>query len=249
VSKVLTLLLSHQPPRTLERVLDRWRTVAGAKEILLAYGGTAENFSHIVHEAKVFVSDPRLRTRDHQREYQSYTSVLQEASTWLNDRSSIEYIHFVEFDQLPLVAELDERLQRRIDEKSADLLAHHLHRVDDTGHPHYLYHAQKAAFHQWIAEVTVRAEKNAVFSMLGTGSFWRRECFNAVAKLEEPFPIYFEIYLPTLTHHLGFRVASWEDQSAFITNRPSASLNFANAQKAGAWTLHPIKTLPAVASR
>ncbi len=52
--------------------------------------------------------------------------------------------------------------------------------------------------------------------MFGSGSFWTREAFCAVCAVEEPFPIYMELYLPTLAHHLGFRVRDFGEQDRFV---------------------------------
>lgn len=249
MSKVLTLLLSHQEPAALQAVLDLWEPVTRSGELLLAYGGTAEHFARIAHEAKIFVPDPRLRTRDHQRECQSYTSVMQQAGEWTAGRPEFSYIHFVEFDQVPLVADLNARMVAEIEKEDADLLAHHLRRIDDTSHPHYLYHARNPKFHEWIKSVSLRQNKTLVLSMMGTGSFWKRDCFMAVAPLHEPAPIYFELYLPTLAHHLGFRVRPWLHQSAFISNMPYPDLNLEHARSSGAWTVHPVKSLSELSHR
>lgn len=243
VSQVLTLLLSHQEAAALESVLALWKRVTRRGNLLLAYGGSAENFTRITHEPKLFVEDPRLRTSDHQREYQSYTAVVRQAAGWIQRRSDFGYVHFVEFDQVPLVADLSERMVAEIETQDADLLAHHLRRVDGTSHPHYLYHARYREFHRWLENVSVRANKTLVLSMMGTGSFWKRASFMAVAACEEPHPIYFELYLPTLAHHLGFRVRPWEAQSAFISNVPMTNLTLEHARESGAWTVHPVKDL------
>jgi hypothetical protein len=228
-------------PEALERVLQLWQPVAGPGGLLLAYGGTREAFAKIAYEPKVFVDDPRLRTRDHQREYQSYSGVLRAAADWLRARPEFAYVHLVEFDHLPVVDELNPRLLERLAAEDADLLAHHLHRIDGSSHPHYLYHASNPQFHEWISSISCRADKRVVLSMLGTGSFWRRSCFDAAAAADEPFPTYFELYLPTVAHHLGFRVRPWNDQSAFIANLPRPDITIVNARKAGAWTVHPVK--------
>jgi hypothetical protein len=56
--------------------------------------------------------------------------------------------------------------------------------------------------------------------MFGSGSFWKQDAFEAVAEVEETFPIYLEIYLPTLAHHLGFRLRDLSDPIDFVRRNP-----------------------------
>jgi hypothetical protein len=80
--------------------------------------------------------------------------------------------------------------------------------------------------------------------MLGTGSFWTRDAFLAVARQEETVPVYLEIYLPTVAHHLGFRIRDFADQSRFVLGEGDLAAEIPRARAEGAWTLHPVKTWP-----
>lgn len=244
MANVLTLLLSHQRNSDLARVLDLWQQVTAADQVLVAYGGDSSAFEGISWPQKVFVADPRLRTRDHQRERQSYTGVLQAAHAWLQARPEFAFVHLVEFDHLPLIADLYAVILRRLREEAADVLAHHLQRIDGTNHPHYLYHAAEPQFGRFLAEITTRVDPTVVLSMLGTGSFWTREAFDAVSERDERFPIYTELYLPTVAHHLGFRLRGFVGQDEFIHARGEFSDAISAARDRGAWMLHPVKVLP-----
>ena len=245
MAKVLTLLLSHQPERELRPVLILWQQLAGDDSILLAYGGTEAAFGGIAWPHKMFIADPRLRTRDHQRERQSCTAVLHAAHQWLNRHAEFDFVYFTEFDHLPLVIDLYERMTARLRDERADVLAFHLQRIDGTSHPHYLYHAADPAFHKFLSEVTRRSDPAVVLSMLGTGSFWTREAFQAVGARAEPFPMYSEVYVPTLAHHLGFRLRDFAEQGEFVRATGEFGGEISAARERGAWTLHPVKNLPA----
>jgi hypothetical protein len=80
--------------------------------------------------------------------------------------------------------------------------------------------------------------------MLPTGSFWHRKPFEEVAAREEPIPVYVELYLPTTAHHFGFRVRDMPDQNPFVLAVGDHGDKIESARAAGAWTLHPVKTLP-----
>jgi hypothetical protein len=236
------LVLTHLPPAETEGLLARWqRYCQPPSQLLLCYGGLADNFATISHHPKIFIDDARLRTRDHQREKQSYSQIFQKAAHWLKDYPECRYIYFAEFDHWPLVENLGELLIERLQREDADVLGHQLARRDQTSCVHYSYHLSDERFLPWLKAVSRRADPGVVFNMFGSGSFWTRQAFMAVAAEGEPFPIYLETYLPTLAHHLGFRIRDFQEQNEFIRALGNRFDEIEQATKMGAWTIHPIK--------
>lgn len=243
--RVLNIILSHQPPDGVRRVLDYWKPVVRDSELLLAFGGTRENFDGAGYEPRIFVEGPRLRTRDQQRDFQSMIGVYGGVTRWLRaSGSQAEFVYFAEFDHLPLVANLNEKQMDRLAAEKADGLAVNLQRIDGTSHAHYLYHIANPGFRTWLHSISIRDDKEVVLSMLGTGSFWSREAFEAIGDAEEMVPVYNELFVPTLAHHLGFRVRDWDDQTHFARNLGDFGDQMESWRDAGAWTIHPVKTLP-----
>ena len=152
-----------------------------------------------------------------------------------------DFINFAEGDVVPLVPDWTERLRRQAEEDNADVLCHGLHRVDGTSNPHFLHHASEARFNDLWKLISVREDTGVVLAMLGAHSFWKREAFSAVALFEEPFPIYLEIYLPTVAHHLGYRVRNVEGQSEYISPFGNLGGRREELAAAGAWAIHPVK--------
>ena len=229
--------------------MSYWRSLVDDANLLLAYGGNRDCFDLIEYYKKIFIPDPNLRTLDHQREGQSYTAIFKEVSERLQNTSEhVDFITLFEFDHLPLIKDFNERQVKLLQSDHADILAYHLTRVDETSHPHYLSYAASVQFDGFFRDLSVRDEPGIVLSMFGTGSCWRREAFDAVAAFEEPFPIYFEIYLPTLAHHLGFRLRNYGAQNVFVSNLEDRGGEIERARNRGAWTLHPVKNLPATLS-
>ena len=244
MNSVLNLILSHQPAVAVAKMIAHWSRCVPSESILIAYGGTRKEFDKLEHQQKFFVDDPRLRTRDHQREFQSYTRLFQAAAEFLKTRANqFQFVHFVEYDHLPLVQDLNERQLERLSSEGADVIGFHVHRVDGTSNPHFLYHVANPAFACYWSKITVRSDPRVVLSMFGSGSFWTTEAFRAVAAMEEPLPMYMEIYLPTLAHHLGFRVRDLTAQNRFVRALASEIDPIDEARKQGAWTLHPVKRL------
>jgi hypothetical protein len=242
MSRVLNVILSHKPPAEIARLAAWWGHVAAPDSLLLAHGGPESDFPSLCVPNKVHVASARLRTVDHPRERQSYTEAFAVVAEWMKGRN-FSHVYFAESDHLPLVADLDRRLLARLAAESADVLAHGLQRVDDTGWHHYLYHCNDPEFHRHWERISHRADKRVVLSMLGTGSFWTREAFDSVAVEKEPFPIYLEIYLPTLAHHLGYRVLNFADNDPYVRNLGDFRDRIREARLAGAWTMHPVKSL------
>ena len=244
MESVLNVVLSHQPPADVDRLATYWESLLENGDVVVAYGGPHESFGHIQFQKKLFIDDASLRTLDHQREGQSYTAVFKEVSRWLKASAHpVDFVTLFEFDHVPLVNDLNLRQVERMRAKRADVVAYHLARVDGTSHAHYLYYAANAEFARFLRNVSVRNNHDVVFSMFGTGSCWTREAFDAVAEFNEPFPIYFELYLPTLAHHLGFRLRDYASQDAFVSNLGDRSPELQTARERGAWNLHPVKDL------
>lgn len=244
MSPVLNLILSHQSAPAIAKMISYWGDYAEKESILLAYGGTEEEFSLIEHSRKIFIPDAKLRTTDHQREFQSYTQIFRGVAAFLRDQASeFSYVHFAEYDHLPLIRDLNERQVKMLEWESADVLGFHLHRIDGTSNPHFLYHLHNPDFISYWQRMSCRSEKNIVLSMFGSGSFWTKEAFCAVGNEDEPFPIYLEVYLPTLAHHLGYRVRNFGAQERFIGVLEDQTRNIDAMRQQGGWSLHPVKDL------
>ncbi len=240
MAKVLNVILTHQPAPRVTAMIGWWSRHVDPAQVLVVAGGRRGDFDEIAHGQKIFTDDARLRTVDHQREFQSYTGVFRGVSAWLAGRDHT-HVSFCEYDHLPLVDDFNARHLARLAAEDADVLGCHVQRVDGTNHPHYLYHHSNPGFHRHWEKLTRRADPEVILSMFGSGSFWTRESFDAVAAHEEPFRIYLEIYLPTLAHHLGFRVRDLAEQNAFVHVAPDRTGEHEAARLQGAWALHPVK--------
>ena len=244
VMDTVNVILTHQPAAAVSRMLAHWNNHVETGSILLAYGGSQAEYDRIEHRQKFYVQDARLQTRDHQREFQSYTALLVMAADFLRaKRSGTEFVHFAEYDHLPLAQDLNRRQIERLRSERADVLGYHLQRIDGTSYPHSLYHVSNPQFRDFWRGITRRSSPQVILSMFGSGSFWKREAFMAVAGCKEPFPMYMEIYLPTLAHHLGFRLRDFGEQNAFVHNLGDRTNMIEQAGQVGAWTLHPVKKL------
>jgi len=244
--KVLWAILVHQDPAYCRAVRDFWITAGyPADGLLLLHGGRKADFDALSTDLNaVFVEDPRLRTNNHAFEKQSYTGALIAASSWLGGRDEFSHIALVEYDHIPLVPDWEAGLLKTLADEDADVLFHHLTRVDGTNAPHYVYELSNPEFSDCWKPFSVREDPKVVLNSIGTGSFWKREAWEAVALLPETTPVYLEMYLPTAAHHLGFRVRNLASQNRFVTPEPRDLSEIPACRDAGAWSLHKVTERP-----
>jgi hypothetical protein len=238
--RVLNLVVTHQGGAAFADLLKAWDGVCNPEDLWIVFGGSRSEFEALGYPRKVFVDDPDIRTRDHQREKQSYAGLLQ-AVRPIVEREAPDYVHLCEFDHLPAVTDLNKRQIRALREEGADVMAHYLVRTDRTGHPIALSHEGDPDFLGLWRSITRRDGAPAVFWMFGSGSLWTRDAFLAVAATPLTAKCYFEIHLPTLAHHLGYRIRCWNEKEHLISNKPSPLHTVARARQSGCWTVHPVK--------
>jgi len=238
--RVINVVLTHLGGGALQRLLEAWKPVCSREDLWIAFGGSRHDFDAVDYPRKVYVQEKALRHKDNQRGKQSYTGIFQ-AMEAVVKKENPDFIYFCEFDHLPLVQDLNARQVTEIKGEKADVMGHWLYRVDGTNNHHLLYHESDPHFFPYWTSISSREDPGIILSMFGSGSFWSREAFLAVASREQGIPCYLELYLPTLAHHLGFRVRGWNESNHLISNLPSRSISKEEGVKRGSWTVHPVK--------
>jgi len=243
-SKVINVVLTHLGGSSYRSILEAWRPVCSEENLWIAFGGTRQDFESIDYPRKVFVEDPDLRKIDNQREKQSYIGIFQ-AMASVVERENADFIYFCEYDHLPLVPDLN---RRQIDEmlrNDADVMGHWLYRIDGSSNYHMLFHESDPDFLPFWKLISRREDHKPILSMFGSGSLWNREAFLSIASQPREIHCYMELYLPSLAHHLGFRVRGWDEANHLISNLPSPSISVAEGERRHAWTVHPVKEFSA----
>lgn len=233
------ILISHQKPESAEAMVRTWQSLNPSALVHLAYGGTREQFKAISVSERTFVADIRLRTKDHPRERQSYQGLMRAVCRDLASRD-ISGLLMVEFDVAPLRAGLVDYLQARSQKDRADVMGVNLRRIDGTNHAHYLAHAASEGFSHWL-DFSVRNDKSVVMMMLGCLTWWTWDAFSRTAEQPETFPVYLELAMPTVAHHLGFRVRGLPEFQSDVVVMGERGDEFHPRKLHGAWVLHPCK--------
>ena len=241
MSQTTIVLISHQSPPEVAAMCQTWQRLNPEARIHVAYGGTPATFEALDWPYRSLILDPRLRTRDHQRERQSYLGIMQTMVAEL-DSHEMPRILLVECDLVPLRTGLADYLAGRAEEECADVLGVKLRRADGTSHPHFLAHQGHSEFQNWLGQ-SIREDREVVLMVLGCLTWWTWEAFCATALAPEPLPVYLELAMPTTAHHLGFRVRNLAEFESDI--EPSGELEGSLEQRLaeGRWLVHPCKRI------
>ena len=242
-ARVINVVLTHLgSDKALSQLLGNWKGVCRPEDLWIAFGGSRRDFEALDYSRKVFVEDPNLRREDNQRQKQSYTGIFH-AMKAVVEAERADSIYLCEYDHLPLVHDLNARQVDEMNREGADVMGHWLYRVDGSSHYHMLYHETDPSFLPFWESVSCREDRGVVLSMFGSGSMWSRNAFLAVASRPQEIPCYLELYLPTMAHHLGFRVRGWNESDHLLSNLPSRSITMESARASGCLTVHPVKAL------
>ena len=134
MSEVCTILLTHQSAEQVDRMLRYWDRITPRSDVFVAFGGSRDDFNRISHPHRALIDSPRLKTRDHQREKQSYAPVFQAAWESLKSQDC-RYVHFIEYDHVPLVEDFHERMISFLEKERCDLAGFHVAQIDASSTP------------------------------------------------------------------------------------------------------------------
>lgn len=243
-ASVCHVIICHLAPSLTGVVFKKWREMDPAAEVLIAYGGSRQNFEALDPSVNaVYVPDSSLRTVDHPRERQQYSGVFREAASWLaNHGRIITHVHVAEFDFVPTVTEPGRHLVDALVAEDADVAGFGLVDLTGTVHPQNRHQLADHDFRDFLKSLSPRELSDRLLTMLGCSSIWTRGCFDEVTRLESVPPVYLEVALPTLAHHLGYRVRPMPaQQEKFITFKGDSTSRIDRYRAAGSWFVHPCK--------
>ncbi len=241
---LLTALLTHLGPEATQATLRHLGRVAPGVRVVVCHGGSRSDFDQIDTEEKVFVEDPDLRSAP--ITIQSYNELLR--LVWqesVRDDPAIEAVCVLEYDQVVLCLDYEARIRDLLVRSGADFLGKNCVDRTQSNWVHYLRYRDDPGLLAFLRAVSVRNDKERMFGCLGTGLVLRRAVLEALATMEHFRPAYNELYLPTLVHHLGFKVddvTRLGDCYDHVRWAPPYDLKEALALKArGACFVHPLK--------
>lgn len=242
--EVLCAILLHGDEAQTRDILRAWGNCGWSDEALLVlHGGSPGDFQTLSHTQKIYLDDERLRRSPAPLMKQSYGAVMRAVADFLTRQKEFEWVLFAEYDLVPLRQSLAAALLEVARAHDADVLFHHLQRVDGTNAPHYCHHLEDPLFQTAWQTISQRMPANDILNALVVGSLWRRQAWVDVSRAALATEVYLEMELPTTAHHLGYRTVSYPTEwSRTITATPTGSSALQNALTEDAAWLHPWKT-------
>lgn len=208
----LTAVLDHRPAELVEAGLALLGKVDPAARVVLCHAGREEDFERVRYSAAVYLDDPSLRGPP--RSYQSYHQLFERLlAEYVSPDPSISAVYVIEYDHFVLRADHAAQLEALAADTRADFLGKNA--IDRTGVNwwHAARFRRDPAVLGHLRDVSVREDPTRLYGCLGDGFWMRREALEAYVAIGSHPPAYGELYVPTLIHHLGFRVVDVDAHS------------------------------------
>lgn len=240
----LTAILTHVRAGEVHESLGLLRKVAPAARYVVCYGGPIGEFEQIESDHKLFINDATLRGPE--RHLQSLTAIFQAVwSAYFEADGSVDSLYMIEYDHLILDPRFETRLRELAARTRADLLGKNCVDCTATNEAQYVRFRSDARLIAHLRSVSVRDDPTRLFRCLGDGMWISRDALGAYVVAGEHPPCYCEVYVPTLLHHLGFRVVDVDAHSDLYLDvrwLPRFDTEQAMARFAdGAAFIHPVK--------
>lgn len=240
----VNVLLTHRDAAGVDANVRYLRAAAPEARFVVAHGGRREDFERVVHAEKVFVDDPTLRGAP--RTFQSYHATLEGIhAAFVRDDPGVGAAYVFEWDHLVLRAGFEAPLAAMARRHDAGFMGKTCVERTGTNWPHYTRFRRDPALLAHLRAHSVREEPTRLFGTLGDGFWISRDALAAYVAVGERPRAYGELYVPTLIHHLGFRVVDIDgdgDLYRHVRYEPELSLADVLAiKRSGGWFAHPFK--------
>jgi len=240
----LNVLLSHQPAGDVTSQLRWLREIAPGSRFAVCHGGERGEFEALDESDKAFVDDPTLRAAA--RSFQSYHETFAVVwERWLRSEPSIDGVYLFEFDHLVLRPEFEVALRDLAARTGADLLGKNAGVRNGTNWEHYTRFRRDEALLAHLQQVSVRDDPTTILGTVACALWLSRAAIESYVAVPVYPHCYGELYVPTLLHHLGYRIVDvdpWSDLYRHVRWTPEYPGAEAEAlRRSGATFLHPVK--------
>jgi len=248
---MVTAVITHLDPEQVHEGAALLHTVAPDARVVICYGGPQSEFDRIEIEEKVFIDDPTLKSNG--PHLQSMTQVFEAVwNAFLIDDEEADSLYVIEYDHLVLAGDFEARLRELADRTNADLLGKKCIDCSATNHEHYIRFRRDPRLLEQLRRLSVREDPTRIFSCLGDGIWLTRDALEAYVAVGPHPPCYLEVYVPTLLHHLGFRVVNVDAHSDVYRDvrwlPPIGVDEVIERLEQGTVFMHPVKDPRAVAA-
>jgi hypothetical protein len=240
----LTVVLTHLQAEQVDDRMRLLREIAPDARFAVCHGGARGEFDRVEWDQKVFVDDPTLRGPV--QHLQSLTQIFE--TVWrefFSEDPALDSLYLIEYDHLILDGAFERRMRDLALETGADLLGKRCVELTGTNVAHYVRFRRDPRLLRLLERVSVRENRERMFGCLGNGIWLSRAALEGYVNVGEHPPCYCEVYVPTLIHHLGFRVVDVDahgDLYRHVRWQPELTVDeVIELARAGAAFAHPIK--------
>ena len=242
---LLTAVVTHLPAPVVRKQLSYLRALAPDVRFVVCHGGKPADFDGLPADDAVWVDDPSLRGPHFDQSHNRTLRLVRDH--FVADDASVDHVYFIEYDHIVLRGDFGATLTALAERTGAGLLAKAASPRNDTNWPHYLRARRNGALDAYVAAHSRRDDPAVRYGCLGTGMLFRRDAFDAFCALPSPPPAYFELFVPTMVHHLGFDVVDVDAVSDLYMDvrwLPEFDLDELRAARASGRTFaHPFKAV------
>lgn len=247
---ILTAVRTHLPARLVSAQLDYLRALAPASRFVACHGGERSDFEELPAGDALWIEDPTLRGHHFDQSLNGTLRALHDEV--VAGDPEIDFVHLIEFDLLILSPDFEAALVALTERHGAALFAKNASPRNDTNWSHHLRYRHDPALAEFFGRISQRDDPGVRLGSLGPAYLIRRDALAALCALEDPPPCYFELFVPTAVHHLGFDVVDADavsDLYAGVRWVPDFGVAEAQAaRRAGRVFVHPFKRLEELAA-
>jgi hypothetical protein len=245
---ILYVVITHQPPEEVKSHLEDLEAVLPGRRMAVCYGGTRTDFDALdVPAETLFIDDPTLR----RPLAQSYTQLLRTVFERLvAPDPACSCVHLIEWDHVILSPRYETELLDVISAERVGLVARHCADHTFVNWCHSIDVLDDRELEQLLKTISVRDQDvPSIWGGLGNGMTIGRSALEQLCLRAGHMSRYFELYLPTVVYHLGYRVLDAPPSTSLFDHLrygPDYGMDEAvRLAGEGALALHPVKD-PAV---
>jgi hypothetical protein len=244
----LNAIVTHLEAEHVHESLGFLHVLSEDARFVVCHGGDREQFKRIEVASKIFVDDPTLRGPA--RHLQSWTRIFELVwDEYFTMDPGLDSLYLFEYDHLVLARGFEARLRELAAATGADFMGKNCVDRTSTNWEHYVRFREDERLLAHLRALSVRDDRERLFGCLGNGMWLSRGALKAYVEVGRHPPCYCETYVPTLLHHLGFRVVDVDahgDLYRYVRWLPIFSAEEAiELALAGAVFVHPVKDLGA----
>jgi len=241
----LNAVVTHLRPAAVKEDLELLRAVTPGARFVVCHGGSREDFEGVETDDKVFMDDPSLRGPA--RHLQSWTQAFEAIwHRYFESDDSLDSLYLFEFDHLILDRDYEQRLRDLAEATRAGFMGKNCVPREGTNWEHYVRWRRDERLLAHLRSISVREQPTKLYGCLGDGMWLSRNALRSYVAVGEHPPCYNETYVPTLLHHLGFRVVDVDSHSDLYSHVRFAPVFcfdevMSLAKRGGTAFVHPVK--------